>query len=97
MKPVFLQILSTSNPIDDREQPWRVQGRQHPVPGAPVIVHTLSWCGQESPRQPRHTARIGCDNDKEGIKAHRDVGLTAVGMAFHHVEHQGQGALFGLE
>ena len=82
LEPVFFKVRAIPNPIHDRKQSWRMQGRQDPVPCSTVEIHALTGRGDEGARRTRRAALIRRDHDQKRVTGHRHEGLAALRMPF---------------
>ena len=70
LEPVFFEVRAVPNPIHDRKQSWRMQGRQDPVPCSTMEIHALTGRGDEGARHTRRAALIRRDHDQERVAGH---------------------------
>ena len=96
-EPVFLKVRAIANTVDDGKDTRLGQRCQNAVPGAAMEIDRLTGCRQKRAWVGWCASLICRHNHQKRISRHRYKRLTALGMAFHHFQGQGQRFFFALK
>ena len=94
---MLFEVGAGADPVHNREKSWCMERSEDPVPCVSVKVDGLRTISDESADVGGCAAHVVGNDNQERVFGHRNEGLSAVRVAFHHIERVGQCARFGLK